>query len=62
MKNIDVVETICDWMDVSDPAELIKFVENRIGQDKRYSISSEKVRDKLSWEPEHPILYNFLGE
>jgi len=62
MKNIDVVETICGWMNVSDPAELIKFVENRIGQDKRYSISSEKVRDKLSWEPEHPILYNFLGE
>jgi len=62
MKNIDVVEAICNWMNVSDPAELIKFVENRIGQDKRYSISSEKVRDKLSWEPEHPILYNFLGE
>ena len=62
MKNIDVVETICDWMDVSDPAELINFVENRIGQDKRYSISSEKVRNKLSWEPEYPVLYNFLGD
>ena len=62
MKNIDVVETICDWMDVSDPVKLIKFVENRIGQDKRYSISSEKVRHGLGWEPEHTVLYNFLGE
>ena len=62
MKNIEVVEAICNWMNVSDPAELIKFVENRIGQDKRYSISSEKVRHGLGWKPEHPILYNFLGE
>ena len=62
MKNIEVVEEICDWMDISNPVEVIKFVENRIGQDKRYSISSEKVRKKLGWEPEHPNLYNFLGD
>ena len=62
MRNIEVVEEICDWMDISNPDEVIKFVENRIGQDKRYSISSEKVRKKLGWEPEHPNLYNFLGD
>jgi len=62
MKNIEVVEEICEWMDVFDSVEVIKFVENRIGQDKRYSISSEKVRDRLGWEPEHSVLYNFLGD
>ena len=38
----------------------IKFVENRLGQDMRYSISSEKIRRELNWEPQKQTLYNFL--
>jgi dTDP-glucose 4,6-dehydratase len=62
LKNIEVVEHLCDWMGVSDPSSAIKYVENRIGQDARYSISSEKSRNELGWKPEHSTLYNFLGD
>ncbi|HNS31803.1 MAG TPA: dTDP-glucose 4,6-dehydratase [bacterium] len=36
------------------PESLIKKVEDRPGHDKRYSISSEKIR-KLGWKPEIPF-------
>ena len=39
----------------------IKFVENRMGQDIRYSISSQKIRSELGWRPNHNTLYNFVG-
>ncbi len=62
LQNIEVVNSLCEWMKVDDPSSIIKYVDNRIGQDARYSISSEKSRTQLGWKPNHPTLYNFLGE
>ena len=32
--------------------DLISFVKDRPGHDKRYSINSEKIRNNLGWLPE----------
>ena len=40
----------------------VKFVKNRLGQDMRYSISSEKIRKELNWEPQKQTLYNFYDD
>jgi len=58
LTNLEVIEQISVWMKTSSK---IKFVENRLGQDKRYSISSEKIRKELNWSPKYPTLYNFIG-
>jgi len=61
MTNIDVVKQICDWKDIENFMDHVEFVENRMGQDYRYSISSEKTRSKLDWKPEKNSLYNFIS-
>lgn len=50
MKNLEVVSQICGKMG-EELKSSIKFVENRWGQDLRYSISAKKLRD-LGWNPE----------
>lgn len=50
--NLEVVGGILDALE--KPRSLISFVEDRLGHDKRYSLSSAKTR-ALGWEP----LYNF---
>jgi len=57
LSNIEIVREVSSWMNKSLK---IKFVENRLGQDMRYSISSEKIRRELNWEPQEQTLYNFL--
>ena len=39
----------------------LAFVENRWGQDLRYSISVDKIKDKVKWEP-HYTLKESLNE
>lgn len=59
MKNIDVVETICELLEemAEHPAnvhrfkELITFVEDRPGHDARYAIDATKIHRELDWEP-----------
>jgi len=51
MTNLDVVSNILNWFG-KDQSSLM-FVENRWGQDLRYSVSSKKLR-KLGWAPSHP--------
>jgi len=51
MTNLEVASSILDWFD-KDKKSLM-FVENRWGQDLRYSVSSEKLRG-LGWFPRHP--------
>ena len=38
---------------ISKSDELIEFVEDRPGHDIRYSLDSSKIREELSWKPEH---------
>ncbi|MBK6931901.1 MAG: dTDP-glucose 4,6-dehydratase [Saprospirales bacterium] len=56
-KNIDLVEQLCDIMDqlLGRPAgasrQLIAFVRDRPGHDRRYAIDASKIRRELGWEP-----------
>jgi dTDP-glucose 4,6-dehydratase len=52
--NIDVVRQICTWMDRLRPSstscqELISFVSDRPGHDKRYAIDATKLETDLGW-------------
>ena len=43
LTNLEVVEQVCSWYGIRDIKEHINFTENRLGQDVRYSISSDKL-------------------
>lgn len=56
--NIDVVTTICDLLDELVPSEtigsrrnLISYVKDRPGHDRRYAIDARKIKSELGWEP-----------
>ncbi|HVJ13179.1 MAG TPA: dTDP-glucose 4,6-dehydratase [Burkholderiales bacterium] len=55
--NIDLVRTICSLLDEASPraagryAELISFVADRPGHDRRYAIDATKVERELGWRP-----------
>jgi len=58
MENIRVVEMICDILDELHTGaenrscrELITFVKDRPGHDRRYAIDSTKLRQALDWRP-----------
>lgn len=57
-KNIEIVKLICAELDILKPnkekkyADLIQFVKDRPGHDKRYAINSEKLHRQLGWKPE----------
>ena len=56
--NIEVVELICNILDKIKPMKnpyknLISFVEDRPGHDKRYAIDTTKIRNTLKWEPKY---------
>ncbi|EMG53550.1 dTDP-glucose 4,6-dehydratase [Ochrobactrum sp. CDB2] len=56
--NLSVVETICAILDKKRPrangksyAELITFVTDRPGHDRRYAIDASKIERDLGWKP-----------
>tara|TARA_B100000963_G_scaffold260400_1_gene228659 strand:+ start:915 stop:1955 length:1041 start_codon:yes stop_codon:yes gene_type:complete len=62
LRNIEVIEKICNILDKKNPPDkeklhidsyldLIVFVEDRLGHDKRYSIDIDKINKELKWEP-----------
>jgi dTDP-glucose 4,6-dehydratase len=55
MTNLDVVGTICRILGELAPgrdyADLIAFVKDRPGHDRRYAIDAAKIRRELSWTP-----------
>ena len=53
LSNIELVDKICTIMG-KDLDESVRFVEDRLGHDFRYSIDSEKIQKELFFEP----LYN----
>jgi dTDP-glucose 4,6-dehydratase len=53
LTNLEVVKTVLSWYGKEMNENTIKFVENRLGQDVRYSIDSTKARRVLGWEPKY---------
>jgi dTDP-glucose 4,6-dehydratase len=56
MANITVVQAICDILDElrREPAprrELITYVQDRPGHDRRYAIDCRKITAELGWKP-----------
>jgi dTDP-glucose 4,6-dehydratase len=49
-ENIEVVKAILDA--VGKPYDLIKFVTDRLGHDRRYAIDPQKVETELGWKPQ----------
>ena len=48
LSNIEVVKEVCSWFGIEDYENHVEFVENRLGQDARYSINSGKI-EGLCW-------------
>jgi dTDP-glucose 4,6-dehydratase len=56
--NIDVVTLICNLLDELTPSQvigprrnLITYVKDRPGHDRRYAIDARKIKQELGWEP-----------
>jgi dTDP-glucose 4,6-dehydratase len=55
--NIEIVETICSLLDAFRPRSgephrnLIKYVTDRPGHDRRYAIDASKIERELGWRP-----------
>lgn len=56
-QNLQVVETICELLDEMVPkassySELITYVADRPGHDRRYAIDATKISTQLNWTPQ----------
>jgi dTDP-glucose 4,6-dehydratase len=59
-RNLDVVHAICDLVDEMAPdaaigprRDLVRFVEDRPGHDRRYAIDPSRIEAELGWRPSH---------
>ncbi len=50
-KNIDIARAILKLMGKDE--SFIRYVEDRLGHDRRYAIDADKIREELGWEPRH---------
>lgn len=60
--NLEVVETVCEILDEVSPLagnqsrkDLIRFVEDRPGHDRRYAMDITKINHDLDWYPRHSL-------
>lgn len=56
--NIDIVRLVCEHLDRLRPSnnskiELISYVKDRAGHDRRYAIDASRIIDELGWRPEY---------
>ncbi len=57
-RNIDLVGLVCDHLDKTEAPlgksrrDLIRYVEDRLGHDRRYAIDPSKIEAELGWRPE----------
>jgi dTDP-glucose 4,6-dehydratase len=56
MANLDVVHLLCDLLDERRPVnrprrELIEFVTDRPGHDRRYAVDTARIQAELDWKP-----------
>jgi dTDP-glucose 4,6-dehydratase len=56
--NLDIVKCLCATLDTLNPrsdgsayAELITFVKDRPGHDRRYAVDASKIARELGWRP-----------
>jgi dTDP-glucose 4,6-dehydratase len=58
-KNIDIVNLICDLLDEKlgrlpgENRQLITFVKDRPGHDRRYAIDASRIKREQGWEPSY---------
>lgn len=50
-----IIESLSVKYDKSIDENLIKYVEDRKGHDRRYGIDPQKIKDELGWYPETPF-------
>ncbi len=50
MKNIDIVKLILEKLNKSE--DLIEYVKDRPGHDRRYAIDASKIKTELNWKPQ----------
>ena len=58
--NIDLVHELCSILDELKPAskpyeDLIEYVPDRLGHDRRYAMDSTKIHKELGWVPRHDV-------
>jgi dTDP-glucose 4,6-dehydratase len=58
MTNLDVIREVCAQLDESLPGldsgprfDLVEFVEDRPGHDRRYALSTARIQRELGWQP-----------
>lgn len=62
LTNLALAEKVCSILDETRPAargtsyrDLIRFVPDRPGHDRRYAVDSRKIRRELGWKPEYRL-------
>jgi len=60
--NLEIVTTICGLLDEELPGsahkphkQLLEYVTDRPGHDRRYAMNIEKIKKELGWQPKHNL-------
>ncbi|MDP2966560.1 MAG: dTDP-glucose 4,6-dehydratase [Pelolinea sp.] len=60
--NLEIVNTICDLLDEALPKsphtphnQLIEYVADRPGHDRRYAMDIQKIKKELGWQPRYDL-------